>query len=291
MGYIYKVTNLVNQKIYIGKTTETPEARWKNHVWEAFHNKNKSNSLLHTAMLKYGLDSFIVETVGEFPNKELDLKEREYIKLFESHRSTGKGYNITWGGEGCLRYSDEEILSLWEQGLNGTQIAEALSARTTTICLRLKDLVGKETAQQRKTEQCRKAVCQYSLDGTFIQTWESGSAAEEGLNLCRGSVSRCCHFLRTKSGDYFWLFEGDKTPIEVLKENYAKSQQCHAVDLIDSEGKILKTYASGREAEKELNLARGKVSEVCNGKREHTGGYLFQWNYPTKRSLVNAKFK
>jgi hypothetical protein len=61
------------------------------------------------------------------------------------------------------------------------------------------------------------------------------------------------------------------------------------VNLIDDNGNIIKTYESGKQAELELNLPRGKVSEVCNGKRKHTKNYKFEWGYPIKRRLINDK--
>lgn len=290
MGYIYKVTNLINQKIYIGKTV-APEQRWKVHVWEALHNENKSHSLLHKAIIKYSEGTFEIEILGEFPDAALFKKEKDYIKSHGSHYSLEKGYNLSWGGEGNTRYSDREILTLWEQGYNGTEIAEKLSAKTTTICLRLKALVGEKAAQERKKARNEKPVCQYDLDGNLIKIWESGVSTERALKLCQGSISRCCNQLRTSTGNYFWKFEEDENSIETLKENYANSNQCKKVDLIDQNGQVLKTFSSAKEAESELNLPRGKVSEVCNKKRNNTGGYKFQWNYSTKRRLVNERVK
>lgn len=72
--------------------------------------------------------------------------------------------------------------------------------------------------------------------------------------------------------------------------NYAKSMKCCAVDLIDDYGNIIKTYESGKAAELELDIARGRVSEVCNGKygRKTANGYKFQWNYKVKREICNG---
>lgn len=57
--------------------------------------------------------------------------------------------------------------------------------------------------------------------------------------------------------------------------NYAKSNKCTMVDMIDDKNNIIKTYTSGKQAEQELNISRGKISEVCNHKygRQTAGGY------------------
>ena len=49
-------------------------------------------------------------------------------------------------------------------------------------------------------------------------------------------------------------------------------------------------YESGKMAEQELNIARGKVSEICNNKygRKTANGYKFQWNYKLKREITNG---
>ena len=109
MGYIYLITNFENQKIYIGQTVNPISYRWCEHVNEAY-NGNKSNSLLHRAIIKYGASNFGVCLLEECKNSELNEKEKFYIKEYDSYYTHDKGYNMTWGGEGNTKYSDEEIL-------------------------------------------------------------------------------------------------------------------------------------------------------------------------------------
>jgi len=53
MGYIYKITNQVNQKIYIGKTISSISTRFSQHLWESFNPKcNGYNFILHKAIRK-----------------------------------------------------------------------------------------------------------------------------------------------------------------------------------------------------------------------------------------------
>ena len=55
MGFIYKITNTINNKIYIGKTTRTVEKRYKDHLYSS----KKSNCYLHIAMRKYGVENHL----------------------------------------------------------------------------------------------------------------------------------------------------------------------------------------------------------------------------------------
>ena len=93
--WVYKITNLINQKCYIGITNNL------NKRWES-HKKCKDNKPLYLAFKKYGIINFEFSIIEENVStvEELGEKERYYIKLYKSHISQ-HGYNITWGGEKC----------------------------------------------------------------------------------------------------------------------------------------------------------------------------------------------
>ena len=59
-GYIYKITNLINQKAYIGKTTSTIEKRWKEHCQD-YKRRQYEKRPLYDAMNKYGIENFSIE--------------------------------------------------------------------------------------------------------------------------------------------------------------------------------------------------------------------------------------
>lgn len=96
MGLIYRITNTVNNKVYIGLTTVSLEKRWNGHMNGARYNTKHP---LYNAMRKYGVDNFIMEKIDETNDfEELGLLERKYIKEYDS-TNREKGYNITHGGE------------------------------------------------------------------------------------------------------------------------------------------------------------------------------------------------
>lgn len=289
MGYIYLITNNINEKRYVGKTVNPIHHRWNKHIEEAYGG-NKSNSLLHRAIIKYGASNFGINILEECADTELNEKEKNYIKKYDTYYTHNKGYNMTWGGEGVTKYSDDEILYLWNQGYRNCEIARLLGAKDTTISLRIQSLIGSNAAKARRVDSRKISIVQYDLQGNYIKEWESASIAEKELNLSQGSISRCCNKQRTNSGNFLWKKSSDDTPVEELMLNYAKSMKCCAVDLIDDYGNIIKTYDSGKAAELELGIARGRVSEVCNGKygRKTANGYKFQWNYKVKREICNG---
>jgi len=96
---IYKATNTINNKSYIGFTSRWPK-RMKEHLKAATWNNHYSkNSHFYRAIRMYGQDAFVWEILKESDNKELMSEEENFIKEFDSKLN---GYNMTDGGEGAL---------------------------------------------------------------------------------------------------------------------------------------------------------------------------------------------
>lgn len=104
-GFIYKMTNIVNGKIYIGKTECSIERRFKEHLryCDIYNNQiEKSfNTRLYPAMLKYGKENFKIELVERLIINDVDINEREkYWISFYNSQDGSIGYNISPGGLG-----------------------------------------------------------------------------------------------------------------------------------------------------------------------------------------------
>lgn len=110
MGYIYKITNNINNKIYIGQTIKArPTDRFSQHRYLARHSgQEKSISYLHQAMAKYGVDNFSFEIIENIENDKLNEREQYWIAQYNS--LVPQGYNLTIGGEGTLRHSRPQTL-------------------------------------------------------------------------------------------------------------------------------------------------------------------------------------
>lgn len=94
-GLIYKFTNKINNKIYIGQTTQTLEQRVNKHLQSL-----DDNTYFHRSLKKYGINNFNIETIEEsIPLSELDNREIYWIKYYNSYYTSGKGYNLTKGGQ------------------------------------------------------------------------------------------------------------------------------------------------------------------------------------------------
>jgi group I intron endonuclease len=95
---IYKITNKINNKCYIGKSSNIEE-RWQYHVNRRYDNK-EYNKPLYRALRKYGINNFSFEIIEELENYEQDSNKREqyWIKFYNSYGESG--YNGTKGGDG-----------------------------------------------------------------------------------------------------------------------------------------------------------------------------------------------
>lgn len=96
---IYKITNLINNKCYIGQTIKTAEQRWKEHQSHAFGlHPNDQNKTLYKAIRKYGLENFTFEVLQDNIEtfEQLDKAEIYWIDYYNSFV---KGYNETFGGQ------------------------------------------------------------------------------------------------------------------------------------------------------------------------------------------------
>lgn len=96
MFSLYKITNKLNQKYYIGQSLY-PEKRWKQH--QNYAKRNHPEMYIHRAMAKYGIENFTFEVIAGCKLQE-DANEAETIIInqFDS-RNPEKGYNIKPGGE------------------------------------------------------------------------------------------------------------------------------------------------------------------------------------------------
>lgn len=92
---VYKITNLINNKIYIGQSVDIKK-RWRAHKRQAFIMGKEYDKYLYRAFRKYGIDNFSFEIIEECARELLNEREHYYITLYKSN-NTDYGYNETSG--------------------------------------------------------------------------------------------------------------------------------------------------------------------------------------------------
>jgi len=139
---IYKITNNINKKIYVGQTSYSLEKRIKQHLKAA---KQKQKYLLYRAINKYKIENFSWEVIDKCKTKqELFEREKYYIKLLKSKRPNG--YNLTDGGEGNLGWKPSKATRL--------KISERAKGRVASLETRKKiSLAGRNRKHSEETKR------------------------------------------------------------------------------------------------------------------------------------------
>ena len=167
MGHlvIYKITNLVNGKLYVGRTSRTPpEKRWKEHLRTA---RTEPKYRFHLAIRKYGAENFRFEILAEYDDvDEWTQAEIDYTLQYRSHERE-YGYNITIGstGGGVPQLDAKTVDELRSKYATGRytyrQLADksGLSLALVKCAVRGRDAyarIGKQLPRDRRTKRVRR---------------------------------------------------------------------------------------------------------------------------------------
>lgn len=268
MGYIYKIWNEVNDKLYIGQTSQKPQARWVGHKSDS---KNGTTHL-YNAMRKYGIEKFHMSVIEEVSDEQLDEREEYWIHHYDTYKN---GYNLTLGGEGGKLYdvSKEQVENLWKQGLSISDIAENLQVSRTVIRNRIytSDLYSEEESWHRgfdtRNKSKSKSIIALTDDGTIVAQYESGREAAEKIGVSYKAISQA---LRTgrRSGGYRWQYADQK------KANKGKQKKVIQYDL---QGNKIAIYDSVSEACKLTGAKATGVYSCCNNQQKTSYGFI--WKY------------
>ena len=210
MAYIYQITNDVNQKIYIGKTENSIEKRFKEHCLDAFRERNEKRPL-YNAMRKYGIEHFYIELIEETDNPE----ERE-IYWIEKKQSFKNGYNATIGGDG-RKYIDYDLVVKTYQDLQNIKlVAKQLHHDESTISKILKEKnIDIKSSIEWMRENRGKKVGQYDLNDNFIQSFDSRGLASKylidnhyttsvAIDAVAGRIGQVCNGKRKTAYGFKW---------------------------------------------------------------------------------------
>lgn len=223
MGFIYKITNLINNKIYIGQTSRTVEVRWQEHQRNMYDDKYK-NITLYKAFDKYGINNFDIKIIEEIDNSLLNEREEYWIRIYNSYK---EGYNSTTGGSGQKVCDIREIIALWNEGKLVKEIADTLGVNSHTItnylhsygidssiiysrANKLKDnSVSQPNAARKAKEVNSKAVHQLNKEtDEIINTFNSLSDAARAISKPNGfsDISKVCKGKQKTAYGFKWKF-------------------------------------------------------------------------------------
>lgn len=215
MGFIYKITNKINGKMYIGKTLHSnPENRWKEHLND-FNRPHCEKRPLYEAMNKYSVDNFSFEVVEDTNNE--NEREQYYINLYRTFVGFDdcNGYNATIGGDGkryrlVLEEEIEEVVSLYKEGKTVKELANYFEVDTSTISRVLRENninIEQFMLERNSFYQNKKKVVQLDKNtNEIIAYFESTAEAGRAINKPRTHISAVCRGERKSAYGYKWKY-------------------------------------------------------------------------------------
>lgn len=213
MGYIYKITNKINGKIYIGLTTRSIKQRWGQHQTECKRTDKYPNNKFYNALLKYGTKNFIVEQVEECDNTILPIREQYWISFYNSFI---EGYNSDLGGgsgdvgEAVNQYDlCGHFIQSWSSASKAEREIKKGGAVTGTVaaaCRQSKSLTAygyqwrylKEVQNFQNIEhipaisKCSKPVDKYDLQGNYLESYLSFQEASKAVGCSAQAIGDAC---------------------------------------------------------------------------------------------------
>lgn len=277
MPFIYKISNTVNNKVYIGKTLYSIERRWSQHLNNAISRKDLWHLPLYAAMRKYKIINFQISEI-EYVDDYTKLSEREryWVNYYDSYNN---GYNATRGGDGALLYDYEWIWDLWEAGLKIKEISKEVRCNDFVVRTVL-TLHGISTEErlQRSQEDMDKSHKPFqriveqldTVTGQVLAEYESVSAAAKSVSCDKSYLSKCCKNNKIAFG-YQWRY---KNEAEYITKDFSKKPVCK-LDL--KTGEVLEIFESISAAAKAVQGDSSYISKVCRGIQKSSKG--FGWCY------------
>lgn len=218
---IYKITNKINNKCYIGQSVNL-KSRIKSHKSMLKHN-NEDNPLLRKATKKYGYENFKIEIIKYCKEEELDFYEQYYIDYYKSHKKEN-GYNIELGGNKHKHLGKEQIEKM-KNTKKGKLIGKEnpFYGKTHTLETRRKmserfknnkycvgRFMSKETREKignaNRWHRIKPINC-YDLNNNFIKKYPSVGEAKRQLNVKSESlIAQCARGTRKTAYGYKWKY-------------------------------------------------------------------------------------
>lgn len=290
MNIIYKITNQVNHKIYIGKTSRDIVERFKEHKIEANRYKNQRKtfeyeSRLYPAMLKYGFENFSIEIIEKLKESDdINEKEKYYIKILNSTDSN-IGYNISQGGLGGALFKGHKHSIKSKKQISKIQKDKKWYNNGSTETMVLKNNKPPE------------GFIPGRLKGNGFKTGESNpSYHRRGIKIGPMPVEIKLKLSQTKKINNakrkkVWYTNGEKeiqidlNSSYIIPEGYSKGRldknsggNRKKIIIIDTKNQnIEKIFESGKEACKWLGCSHPTIIRACKNKKLIYNRYLCKY--------------
>lgn len=304
---IYKITNLINGKVYIGESVDIYR-RWEQHK-KIGKSKNgyKRDAVkpLYRAMHKYGLDNFLFEIIEICCPEDRFERETYWIAYYDCTLKNNKGYNQNYGGEGS--YNLSQMREVYQYDLQGNFVARYNSIKEATVAIGanyhnglVQNAIGKENKQaggyQWRYEyvdklspykivyKCYKVAC-YNENGQLEQVFNSVKEAAQYFDCSISAIEYCCQgkskFCKHKIFKYYEDVPLDMVEVPILKRAGRKGKPVMQI----KDGEIVNIFKSARDASKAMNNGivnddgANYIGRICRKKPKHKYYKGYSWKF------------
>lgn len=168
MSYIYKITNLINNKCYIGKTDiHTIQERFKEHIKDS---KRYTDRPLYRAFNKYGIENFTIEEIEKCDIKDSCNREKYWIEYYGSFKN---GYNATIGGDGKAYIDRELVIKTYNEVQNCQKTAEICNVHVSSVYNILKSNNILIKSAQEIAKENGKTIAMLDMNLNIIKIFSS----------------------------------------------------------------------------------------------------------------------
>nr|DAI09432.1 MAG TPA: intron associated endonuclease [Caudoviricetes sp.] len=286
--YIYKATNKINGKSYVGQTCD-----FHSRVWQHQRCYEKEDCDFHRAIKEFGFDNFsweIIETC-ESEDGACEL-EKYYIEKFNTYRD---GYNMTKGGKGTPYHNARAVVLLTLDGRYIKRYDSAMDAEidgfnNTDVLLNCKgkrrqtkgymfmfedeyESNGAKTYRKPEPNGMR-SIIQCDMEGNFIQKFKSLQEAARITGANRTTISGVLSNTYKSANGYIFVYEED-FPIKDLSI-YKKRKKGRKIAQVDAKTReIIRVFDRISEAGESLGVNYKAIHNVID--QEGRTAYGYKW--------------
>lgn len=293
MNYIvYKTTNKVNGKIYVGVHYTNPaiDDGYRGCGVSKYDQKKEVKGFPQ-AIKKYGYENFIRETIEVFPDSEegkLAAYKLEEEIVNEDFVKSNMTYNLTKGGKITMgevnrkeisQYTIEgKFIRTWS---SITEAEESLGiSNIYQVCIQHYKHAGgfqwryyNDESDIGPIELKEKSVYQFDLLGNLIKSWKSGAEASKQFNnptAAKTAIHNVCKKITRQAYGYYWSYTN--------KFEYDPFKSGVAIAKYNDAGEFIESYTSITEAAKQNNIKTpANINAAIRGSQKRCGG--FRWRY------------
>lgn len=212
IALVYKITNDVNDKVYIGATHFSLDKRWKEHLRDS-KKSSECNRPLYKAINEFGACHFNIFPIENCSDDILYEREKYWVEYYDAFNN---GYNATYGGTGKLCVDYQKIVDIYLNVKNEDTVAQILGVDKGTVRTALRENnVEIASSGEVKRNNNQKRIQMNSINGERIALFDSvydaaqfisDTYSEKSFQSALIHIIEVCRGLRKTAYKYKWCF-------------------------------------------------------------------------------------